>query len=166
MRSSLGALSAARQRGMGSVTLDTASLMMRGLSEDDQISMAIAASLQDQSANDSNEASGDDHEEGEEEEERANSSSENIADVVSAEVQHDSVEASSSSLSSSSSSSSSIALVVPKQQEGIVSDGSGHEESTIIELARVVTDSAATTNAKVSLDDTANNETILNGIVA
>ncbi|OEU19985.1 hypothetical protein FRACYDRAFT_148429, partial [Fragilariopsis cylindrus CCMP1102] len=57
MRSSLGALSAARQRGMGSVTLDTASLMMRGLSEDDQISMAIAASLQDQSANDSNEAS-------------------------------------------------------------------------------------------------------------
>ena len=164
MRSSLGALSAARQRGMGSVTLDTASLMMRGLSEDDQISMAIAASLQDQSANDSNEASGDDHyhEEGEEEEEeeRANSSSENIADVVSAEVQHDSVEASSSSLSSSSSSSS-IALVVPKQQESIVSDGSGYEESTIIELARVVTDSAATTNAKVSLDDTASNESIL-----
>jgi len=160
MRSSLGGLSAIRHRGMGSATLDTAALMMRGISEEDQISMAIAASLQEQSDNNNNDASGEDQER---EEERTNviSNSNSVAGTGSTEVQQDSVEASSSSLSSSS---SSIALIELKQK-GIGSSGSGDEASTITELARVVTDSAAT-NGKVSSDDTANNDSILNGIAA
>lgn len=36
-------------RGMGDAALDTASMMMRGISEEEQIAMAIAASLQEQS---------------------------------------------------------------------------------------------------------------------
>jgi hypothetical protein len=38
-------------RGMGDAALDTASMMMRGISEEEQIAMAIAASLQEQNNN-------------------------------------------------------------------------------------------------------------------
>jgi hypothetical protein len=38
-------------RGMGDTALDTASMMMRGISEEEQIAMAIAASLQEQTIN-------------------------------------------------------------------------------------------------------------------
>ena len=40
---------------MGDTALDTAALLMRGISEEDQVAMAIAASLQDQNTNDNEE---------------------------------------------------------------------------------------------------------------
>jgi len=163
IRSSLGGVSATRSRGMGdlgSTTLDTAALMMRGISEDEQISMAIAASLQDQSDNENKEALGEDQE-GEEEHPNGTSSSKIIASSGSVKLQQKLVEASSSS---SSSSSSFIPLIELKQQ-GIGSNGGGDEASTITELARVVTDNAST-DEKDSSDGTVNKDTTLNGIAA
>jgi len=145
--------------GMGSAALDAASLMMRGISEDDQISMAIAASLQDQSDSNNNDDLGEDQE-GEEEHTNGTSSSKSIASSGSIKVQQELVEAS----SSSSSSSSSIPLIELKQL-GVVSNGGGDEASTITELARVVTDSAST-DEKVSSDGTVNKDTTPNGIAA
>jgi len=162
IRSSLGGFSATRHRGMGgmggmgSAALDATALMMRGISEDDQISMAIAASLQDQSDNNNNDDSGEDQE-GEEEHTNGTSSSKSIASSCSINVQQELVDASSSS-------SSSIPLIELKQQ-GIVSNGGGDEASTITELARVVTDSAST-DEKVSSDGTVNKDTTPNGIAA
>jgi len=161
IRSSLGGVSATRSRGMGdlgSTTLDTAALMMRGISEDEQISMAIAASLQNQSDNKNNDASGEDQEV-EEEHTNGTSSSKSIASNGSIKLQQKLVEA-----SSSSSSSSSIPLIELKQQ-GIGSNGGGDEASTITELARVVTDNAST-DEKDSSDGTVNKDTTLNGIAA
>jgi len=106
IRSSLGGFSATRHRGMGgmgSAALDNAALMMRGISEDEQISMAIAASLQNQSDNKNNDASGEDQEV-EEEHTNGTSSSKSIASNGSIKLQQKLVEASSSSSSSSSSS--------------------------------------------------------------
>merc|ERR1712238_310617 len=131
-------------------------LMMRGISEDEQISMAIAASLQDQSDNENKDASGEDQE-GEEEHPNGTSSSKIIASSGSVKLQQKLVEASSSS-------SSSIPLIELKQQ-GIGSNGGGDEASTITELARVVTDNAST-DEKDSSDGTVNKDTTLNGIAA
>merc|ERR1712085_126392 len=100
---------------------------MRGISEDEQISMAIAASLQDQSDNENKEALGEDQE-GEEEHPNGTSSSKIIASSGSVKLQQKLVEASSSSF---------IPLIELKQQ-GIGSNGGGDEASTITELARVV----------------------------
>ncbi|KAL3923326.1 MAG: hypothetical protein SGILL_001720 [Bacillariaceae sp.] len=47
----------ARSRGVSDAALDTASLMMRGISEEEQIAMAIAASLQPNAADDNNNSS-------------------------------------------------------------------------------------------------------------
>lgn len=44
------------RQSMGDTALDTAALLMRGISEEDQVAMAIAASLQDQNTNDNEES--------------------------------------------------------------------------------------------------------------
>lgn len=158
MRSSLGALAARQNHGMGDVALDTASLMMRGISEEEQISMAIAASMQDQQSDDDdddnsnsngNEASG--------EGDKCTSNSENNSnadsssdDNAGSELHPDSVEDSSLPLSSSP-----IAPVTEPLNQQLKQLGSGDEASTITELARVVTDSAAP-----------NADAIINGIAA
>ena len=51
---SFGERSRERQ-SMGDTAMDTAALLMRGISEEDQVAMAIAASLQDQNTNDNEE---------------------------------------------------------------------------------------------------------------
>jgi len=114
MRSSFGSLSL-RHRGMGDVALDTANMMMRGISETEQISMAIAASMRDQEVAQSDE---DDDSE---------SDGSNDTDVVSSTTEND------------NNSDSNI------DNSGDPSEGEGSrdEASTITELARVVTDAHA-----------------------
>jgi len=139
-RSGLG--SSARARGvMPEAALDTATLMMRGISEEEQIAMAIAASLQDQSAGNST-----DGVEGNEEENASPPDSGGGSSTSDGEGMDGRV------------SSNAEDLQVESAAEGVVVDqdaaealptdrvssdtATGVEATTITELARVVTDGA------------------------
>ena len=117
-----GLNSSSRRRAVPDAALDTASLMMRGISEEEQIAMAIAASLQDQSTEngDTDEAN-----DGESEENNSLSSPENGSED--------------NNLSSTGNSNTVIepsnSTVTDRRQE------IGIGATTISDLARVVTDS-------------------------
>jgi hypothetical protein len=149
-RSGLGSFGM-RNRGMGDVAIETASMMMRGISEEEQISMAIAASMRDQET-----ADGDDGDEGNDEEESSEVDSSNSENDSPAEDSSDDSGADSSEDSSSSSPPPSIAQSSGEgSQPQLKHQVNGDEASTITELARVVTDTGAP-----------NADTILNGIAA
>jgi hypothetical protein len=149
-RSGLGSFGM-RNRGMGDVAIETASMMMRGISEEEQISMAIAASMRDQET-----ADGDDGDEGNDEEESSEVDSSNSENDSPAEDSSDDSGADSSEDSSSSSPPPSIAQSSGEgSQPQLKHQVNGDEASTITELARVVTDTGAP-----------NADTILNGIEA
>lgn len=119
LRSGLGL----RNRGMSDVAMATASLMMRGISEEEQMAMAIAASMREQeqpNTDENNNADGDEHD---------NADTDEIVETnsdasESAEEDENEAEA-----------SAPLPQVESKHRD---------EESTITELARVVTDSAET----------------------
>ncbi|KAG7369309.1 hypothetical protein IV203_032052 [Nitzschia inconspicua] len=113
-----------RLRGlMSDAALDTASMMMRGISEEEQIAMAIAASLQEQSTTQPNRDEQSNSSESSSSSEESSSIEENVTSDTPFE---------SNGLSGSTSSSAG-----QESQE----QGNGHEATTITELARVVTDS-------------------------
>jgi len=146
MRSGLGSFGM-RNRGMGDVALETASMMMRGISEEEQISMAIAASMRDQETAESDE--------GNDEEESSEVDSSNSGNDSPAEDSSDDSGADSSSSASSSPQPSTAQSSGDASQPQLKHQGNGDEASTITELARVVTDTGAP-----------NADTILNGIAA
>jgi hypothetical protein len=134
-----GVSSSARSRGMmGDAALDTVSMMMRGISEEEQIAMAIAASLQEQNNAASNEtenaidddisggsasSSDDGHSSSSEE-----SSSSPLEDgELSSENTHEQL------LAGSSTTSTTVPQETAPQEIG-------DEATTITELASVVTD--------------------------
>jgi hypothetical protein len=131
-----GSGSAARHRGlMAEAALDTASMMMRGISEEEQIAMAIAASLEEQQ-NTSNDA-----ENAEEAEGGGSSSSSgdnsNDSGSISSNSRVDDATLPSNDTQSSVHAQSSLGSHQASEQ------GNGNEATTINELARVVTDSGA-----------------------
>ena len=147
MRSGLGSL-AVRHRGMGDVAMGTASLMMRGISEEEQINMAIAASMRDhenpENAETDEEESNADDETNEVDNENADTSEEGSQDSSSdnqAEMTDDA--------------ESNVAEEEEEEEPQMKVPGSGDEASTITELARVVTDTRSP-----------DADTILNGIAA
>lgn len=130
--------SSARHRGlMTEATLDTANMMMRGISEEDQVAMAIAASLQEQSAASTN----------------AHTQNEHGAGSASLE------ESSSSSEESTSAGSNGDAPAPPDASPPAGEQCNGDEAVTITELARVVTDSATGVGA-IETDVTNSNDNL------
>jgi hypothetical protein len=123
----------ARRRGVPDAALDTASLMMRGISEEEQIAMAIAASLQDQ--NNGNEDARDTS--GESEDSSSSSSSEG------SNTSGDRSEESESSFSSNTDAPVAAAAAGNQNEssESSPEAGNGDGAMTISDLARVVTDS-------------------------
>jgi len=170
---SLNLRSSRRQRNplmrsnLESVTLDTATMMMRGISEEEQISMAIAASMQDQQSADSSDDDDDDDGNDDSNDDSNNDANDdgNEADggdetgTINSNSENNSHAGSNSDniadLSEDSSSSPSITQVPGAGSQQLKQQGSGGETSTITELARVVTDA-----------HTPNTDTILNGIAA
>lgn len=151
MRSSFGS-SFLRHRGMGDVALDTANMMMHGISEEEQISMAIAASMRDQ----------DNAQSDEEDENESNGS--NDTEVTSSTIENntnndasvdDTVDSLENSPSQVSPSEVSPPDVVETGRQQLKQEGNADEASTITELARVVTDTHAP-----------NEDSILNGVAA
>jgi len=122
-------------------------MMMRGISEEEQISMAIAASMRDQETAESDE--------GNDEEESSEVDSSNSGNDSPAEDSSDDSGADSSSSASSSPQPSTAQSSGDASQPQLKHQGNGDEASTITELARVVTDTGAP-----------NADTILNGIAA
>jgi hypothetical protein len=153
LRSSLGSLRN-RERGMGmnDVTLDTASMMMRGISEEEQISMAIAASMQDQQGGADSDDLGDNDDNENNEADGKNeigSSSSNISSSSSSDSSN------SENNRHAGSNSDSTANVTEASSSPPSSIAQIPEASTITELARVVTDSCSP-----------DADTILNGVTA
>lgn len=114
---------------MTEATLDTANMMMRGISEEDQVAMAIAASLQEQNTSSTN-----------------NDQTQNEPGAGSSSLE----EGSSSSEESDSTGSiggGGAAAVPPVASPTAVEQCNGDEAITITELARVVTDSASSGGA-------------------
>jgi len=141
MRSSFGSLSL-RHRGMGDVAIDTASMMMHGISEEEQISMAIAASMQDQ-------------EHAQSDEEDDNESNGSIGTGVTSSTTEDNNNSDQSADDTVDPSEFSPSEVAENGRQQLKREGNADEASTITELARVVTD----TNAP-------NGESILNRVTA
>jgi len=131
-----------RHRGMNDVALGTASMMMHGISEEEQLSMAIAASMQDQQIVQND---GD------------NSIVAEVSNEMDATISNsdnnDRTPANSDSRADSLENSSSSVAQGPGEQ--LKRQSNGDEESTITELARVVTDTSSP-----------NADSIFNGIAA
>jgi len=127
---------------MNDVALGTASMMMHGISEEEQLSMAIAASMQDQQ-NVQNDSDNSIVAEGSNEMDVTISNSDN----------NDRTPANSDSRAESLEDSSSSVAQGPGETLKLQSNGD--EESTITELARVVTDTGSP-----------NADSIFNGIAA
>mmetsp|Transcript_3751 Transcript_3751/g.7798 ORF Transcript_3751/g.7798 Transcript_3751/m.7798 type:complete len:532 (-) Transcript_3751:227-1822(-) len=141
MRSGLGSL-AVRHRGMGDVAMGTASLMMRGISEEEQINMAIAASMRDH----------ENPENAETDEEESNADDEtNEVDDENADTSEDSSSDNQAEMTDDAESN----VAEEEEEPQMKVPGSGDEASTITELARVVTDTRSP-----------DADTILNGIAA
>ena len=130
-------VSSRSRAGIPDAALDTASLMMRGISEEEQIAMAIAASLQEQNNDNGNDSEG--------------GSESSSSSPSSEESSNNSGESSEESESSSSSNAGAAGLALPSADEHSTSqssvaaalDASDREGAgnTISDLARVVTDS-------------------------
>ena len=130
-RSGLGMRS---RGGMSDVAMATASLMMRGISEEEQMAMAIAASMRDQEQpSDENDQDDDEQDNDQAEETNGNDTEEENQEENEAE-------------SEAQAPTTQAPQVIESKQV------SGDVESTITELARVVTDNGT--------------DTILNGISA
>lgn len=121
---------------MSDVAMATASLMMRGISEEEQMAMAIAASMRDQEQPSENDQDENENDDMQADEPNSNNTEENDQDE--------------SEVSEARAPATQPAQVVESKHQV-----SGDVESAITELARVVTDNG-TTSA----------DTILNGISA
>ncbi|KAL3924256.1 MAG: hypothetical protein SGILL_001154 [Bacillariaceae sp.] len=122
----------ARSRGSTNAALDTASMMMRGISEEEQIAMAIAASLNEQNSTNNNETAETGNQQG------GSSSSSSFESESEA-----SLESESSSSSDSDAGSAAVAALTAGATVTSNRDETEHlaEAATISDLARVVTDS-------------------------
>lgn len=140
-------------RGMGDAALDTASMMMRGISEEEQIAMAIAASLQEQNGNPNTQDSEADDENGTSDS-TGNEAEVDVSESLESHVESDDQVAVDIIVNNSSSPDvdahglDEVSGNSPQEEEGShqefldVIDVTG-ESITINELARVVTDSLA-----------------------
>mmetsp|Transcript_14913 Transcript_14913/g.30729 ORF Transcript_14913/g.30729 Transcript_14913/m.30729 type:complete len:461 (-) Transcript_14913:653-2035(-) len=137
-RSNPGSLSI-RHRAMGNVALDTANLMMRGISEEEQIAIAIAASMQDQQ----------DAAENNDDDEQADGSDEAVAVATTSETPSNTVNTAivaaaeglePDSVEDSSSTNETVAQTPGQQPE---QQDSGNRETKIKELVNVIADPRA-----------------------
>jgi len=168
MRSGLGGLSMRPRGGMGNVALETASMMIQGISEEEQIAMAIAASMQDQQTvpsddnddeNDDNDGDNDsdddDDNDDDADDDNESNESEGSSEVDTSTSNSENSDEVGLDSSEDSSSSPSIPQIPEAESEPLMQQGSGDEASTITELASVVTDT-----------HTPNSDTIPNGIAS
>ena len=151
--------SRSRNRGMGEVAMGAASLMMLGISEEEQMAMAIAASMQDQEEAHTPTSEIEDETNDENQETDQNNETDNSVSIGSVSIgsvsSSNSIEQGSPDGSDNSADSSEDPPSQDQEPPHLKEEGSGDEESTITELARVVTDSRSP-----------DADTILNGIAA